>query len=759
MASDDALDYKALFLQAEERRLQAEERARQEKERRLRAEDDRELADEQRRQAEEARQQAEEERQQAEEERQNAEEERQRAEERNQLTSFEEFIQTCHNLLSLPIKVRDAARSTRGSIPKPTGKLCPTYLRPWSSPHILDELYRRVNHHFQPTDKLFPSLAELEAVARRCSRPLGSEKDLEFYAHIAVEQHVQDVIMELCNKPQARDRFALGEAIVFENHANAIDEDDDMSDQSRARRPIPDQFCVHRVDDGNYTLLTTVEYKPPHKLSVENLAAGLRPMNLWEEVVQLDAIPTEGNAKLLYNAEQMTASTLVQEFHVMINEGLEFSYITNGLAYVLLRVYDNDPTTLYYYFCNPNKEVDSDTLSRTAIARVLCLCLMSCRSPVRNQDWRNNARQQLHVWETNLDYERGRIPDDELNKTPPSSEHAPSSPYVPSSPLSSPTADYYRPVTRSQAGCAPQSTAAHPSEPTDSDSDSPQAAAGRKRNLSQLTASPPGQQRSRQMENRGSQSQGSYREEPHVELFCTQKCLLGLKRGDNLDITCPNVERHRSVAGGDKHSITTEQLVGLIKQQLDTTLNRDCSPFGSSGSYGAPFKVTCRRYGYTVVGKGTTSYRWSEVSSEATIYRILRELQGSAVPVFLGLIDLKMIYYLHGVGAIQHMLLMGWGGEHTSGHKPTKELLRQIRRSEKEIRALGVHHGDFRRENILWNEELRRALIIDFHRCKLVRPDRKKRSVDGNGLLESKSKKKKAISCGTPTAGNVPNAV
>ncbi|KAG5204527.1 Lipopolysaccharide kinase [Trichophyton interdigitale] len=713
MASDDTLDYKALFLQAEERRLQAEERL----------------------------QQAEEARQQAEEERQQAEEERQRAEERTQPTSFEEFIQTCHNLLSLPIKVRDAARSTRGSIPKPAGKLCPTYLRPWSSPFILDELYRRVNHHFQPTDKLFPSLAELEAVARRCSRPLGSEKDLEFYAHIAVEQHVQDVIMELCNKPQARDRFALGEAVVFENHANAIDEDDDT------------------VDDGNYTLLTTVEYKPPHKLSVENLAAGLRPMNLWEEVVQLDTIPTEENAKLLYNAEQMTASTLVQEFHVMINEGLEFSYITNGLAYVLLRVYDNDPTTLYYYFCNPNKEVDSDALSRTAIARVLCLCLMSCRSPVRNQDWRNNARQQLHVWETNLDYERGRIPDDELNKTPPSSEHAPSSPYVPSSPLSSPTADNYRPVTRSQAGCAPQSTDAHPSESTDSDSDSPQVAARRKRNLSQLTASPPGQQRSRQIENRGSQSQGSYREEPHVELFCTQKCLLGLKRGDNLDITCPNVERHRSVAGGDKHPITTEQLVGLIKQQLDTTLNRDCSPFGSSGSYGAPFKVTCRRYGYTVVGKGTTSYRWSEVSSEATIYRILRELQGSAVPVFLGLIDLQMIYYLHGVGAIQHMLLMGWGGEHTSGHKPTKELLRQIRRSEKEIRALGVHHGDFRRENILWNEELRRALIIDFHRCKLVRPDRKKRSVDGNGLLESKNKKKKAISCGTPTAGNVPNAV
>nr|KMM71964.1 hypothetical protein CPAG_08264 [Coccidioides posadasii RMSCC 3488] len=35
---------------------------------------------------------------------------------------------------------------------------------------------------------------------------------------------------------------------------------------------------------------------------------------------------------------------------------------------------------------------------------------------------------------------------------------------------------------------------------------------------------------------------------------------------------------------------------------------------------------------------------------------------------------------------------------------------------QRKIRSLGVEHGDLRLSNILWNEELKKALIIDFHR-------------------------------------------
>ncbi|THC87223.1 hypothetical protein EYZ11_013331 [Aspergillus tanneri] len=46
----------------------------------------------------------------------------------------------------------------------------------------------------------------------------------------------------------------------------------------------------------------------------------------------------------------------------------------------------------------------------------------------------------------------------------------------------------------------------------------------------------------------------------------------------------------------------------------------------------ATFKITCTAYGYTVVGKGTTSRLWNEVSREAEVYRILGEHRGLRYP-------------------------------------------------------------------------------------------------------------------------------
>ena len=69
---------------------------------------------------------------------------------------------------------------------------------------------------------------------------------------------------------------------------------------------------------------------------------------------------------------------------------------------------------------------------------------------------------------------------------------------------------------------------------------------------------------------------------------------------------------------------------------------------------------------------------------------------------------------------------MGWGGESMSHITLDKTIQCAISRSVKEIRSLGVLHQDLRLENILWNAELKRALIIDFHRCTLDhRPMRK----------------------------------
>ncbi|KAK9344105.1 hypothetical protein V1522DRAFT_411185 [Lipomyces starkeyi] len=60
-----------------------------------------------------------------------------------------------------------------------------------------------------------------------------------------------------------------------------------------------------------------------------------------------------------------------------------------------------------------------------------------------------------------------------------------------------------------------------------------------------------------------------------------------------LDSRCPNVELHRQGRDNDRHLISTECQVQLLKKQLDENIDHDCTPFGVCGAYGAPFKITC----------------------------------------------------------------------------------------------------------------------------------------------------------------------
>jgi hypothetical protein len=195
------------------------------------------------------------------------------------------------------------------------------------------------------------------------------------------------------------------------------------------------------------------------------------------------------------------------------------------------------------------------------------------------------------------------------------------------------------------------------------------------------------------------------------------------------------VDQHRrGQEDRTQHPISAEDLVLSLKRQLDDVIDR-CIPLGGCGSYGAPFKLTCTAYGYTVVGKGTTSGLWKEVSREAEVYKILRKAQASAVPVFLGAMDLAKVYFLHGAGPVRHMLVMGWGGESIATMKMTPELCCEIRKSIKEIRALGVRHEDLKQDNVLWSGELKRVLVVDFHRCTLkCRSAKERRGVPKRGL-------------------------
>ncbi|KAK5125896.1 hypothetical protein LTR08_005108 [Meristemomyces frigidus] len=437
-------------------------------------------------------------------------------------------------------------------------------------------------------------------------------------------------------------------------------------------------------------------------------------MNFWEEVVNSETIPTDEAEKLRYNSARLTGAALVQEYHVMIQEGLTYSCLSTGIALVFLYVPEEDPNTLYYYLCVPNMDVPPDGegyASRpvTAVARLLCLSLMSCATSLRSNAWRNTVKDSVKTWKIDFEYTRSQIPDEQLNKTPPCSE------YVPSSPIDSPEEGGPRRSKRLRPGCTPSPDVDRDDPSDTSDSDPHIDAPRRKRNYSKLASSP-----SQPLVRRPGPSQSEGGQIQHTaSAFCTQRCLLGLQQGGLLDDTCPNISDHRRGRQTDKHLVNAAEMVDLLKQQLDIDVDSQCIPFGSCGASGAAFKLRCISHGYTIVGKGTTSWLWNGVSREANFYEVLHGVQGSAVPVFLGTIDLKQTYFLHGAGEIQHMLLMAWGGE-TLTKMQWHARLTAIDKSRAEIRKLGVRHGDVRPENLLWNEELGRVLLIDFHKSELI---------------------------------------
>jgi hypothetical protein len=170
----------------------------------------------------------------------------------------------------------------------------------------------------------------------------------------------------------------------------------------------------------------------------------------------------------------------------MIEYGVGCSFITNGLMDVQLWVPYDDLTTLFY---------DVGEGPWTRVERALCACLMSFRTPLRDQAWRNAAQSKLPKWHSVLDSDRSQLLMVDLTQNTgvddTSSEFASpeqtTSDYLPSS---SPITSGARVTTRAAASCAPPSDPSHQESSSDSEAD-PTASAGRKRGFSQVTSSPP----------------------------------------------------------------------------------------------------------------------------------------------------------------------------------------------------------------------------------------------------------------------------
>ncbi|EGX92824.1 Protein kinase-like domain [Cordyceps militaris CM01] len=717
------------------------------------------------------------------------ERERQRAErseQQSRRTTLQEYIAACHTSVFSRLTIEtDPKFTSKGSITNPKDKWCPTTLQPW--PDFLEQQRYALGNIYDtfPTEtRVFESKLFLDSLGDRVSkRRIVDERALEWFLHTSVEDPVRNIFEQLKAVPNIRSKYNIGDGIIFENHPHAISDIAEEVLESATPSTPPgqqvdlhqlraDQICIYRSDSAHSpgrTMIYVSEYKPPHKLTAPHLRLGLRPMNIYKEVVQRETIPTsiDPDARFQYFAEKLTASAITQTYHYMIEGGLEYSLLTTGEVIVFLKIDWSDPGTLCYHLAEPDPEVKEhpnhlDAVS--VVAQYLAFTLLALGVPGERQQHgqmeREKAKLNLNKWATDFETMLHTIPRDERKKTPEGSLAPKPRTYK----------DFEREPIILRWGRKSRATQnrcndtipprQNPAEESSDDESSPKppetpTPAGRatrqsQRILAQKTRDGGGSEGGEAgvteaaAEAETSPKTADHRDRP----YCTQRCLLGMVRGRKLDQTCPNLDLHRLDRNPKqaRHPVNHKQWLNMLQEQLKESLDDGITPLGLGGARGVLFKVTLLTYGYTFVGKGTVRVFIKDLEHEAAVYKRLQPIQGVYVPVFLGAIDLRLMnkiyYYDHRVYVV-HVTFLSWGGCEISEPREdsnTKESLeQQATLSLQALHRLGVLHRDVRRANMLVNSETGGVMMIDFERAELPKRSREhKKHIHHSGKEEQR---------------------
>ena len=120
-------------------------------------------------------------------------------------------------------------------------------------------------------------------------------------------------------------------------------------------------------------------------------------MDIYRKVVNRKTIPTciDPEALFQYHAERLSASTITQTYHYMIESGLEYGLLTTGEAVVFLKVDWRDPETLYYPLAEPSPEVvapSSESHTCSAVAQYLAFSLVALGGPGQRREHEQDER-------------------------------------------------------------------------------------------------------------------------------------------------------------------------------------------------------------------------------------------------------------------------------------------------------------------------------------------------------------------------------
>ena len=554
---------------------------------------------------------------------------------------------------------------------------------------------------------------------------LENEWEVEVYEHCAVETLVCMIWKQVLGKIS----FSHQSRHSLQNPKGRLSQlkmgmNNPQTSTPPAKKVLDGMCELKSDDDQSQRKLFAVGYKPADVLTPKLLSLGLRDMDLTE-IIYRDKPSTAKDLKDRERAEMGVTCIIVQLFDYMIDSGINYGYVTGGETFIFAHFDPQDVNTLFYDYVIPNAAVGtSHDLTKTAVGLVASFAYLAKQAPVLDCDWSRAKRKELLDCSVD-DNKAMSLMTLSLEPT----IRSPSPYQGRAKPSNDGSERLMRSKTKAVTSCRtdqPKETQRRKRDDDDDvdDDEDPAGAMG--------PANPPSKKPktsssmiTRSQATKSHTIQTSLESKPegrrdNRRAYCTQACLRGLVNGLRLDLRCPNVEAHRATSSlsQSRHVLDRQGLQGLVKQQLRN--DRDFEWFDSldrSGWAGSLFYVTLATHGYTFVAKGTVLELITVLHHEARIYDRLKEIQGKAVPIYLGSIDLSRPYWLTCTTAIEHISMLSWGGEEAwrcDDIVDRPRLIRETKRTVKDVCRYGVDQGDLREPNVLWNQELGRAMLIDF---------------------------------------------
>ncbi|ROT38428.1 hypothetical protein SODALDRAFT_333001 [Sodiomyces alkalinus F11] len=675
---------------------------------------------------------------------QHAEARAQKAESLTRNTTIQEYLQACHEHVLSKI-VLDTRGYVTSKVPTtdPTGKHCPDLLTPWKEFRDTQaDIIEKLRLILPSDERLFENIASLKTIGERINkRHVRNEPSLVFIENNCVEDPVRIILDQLKRFQPGQHGLSVYDGVIFETTANNLrDETDGRDTTKRDEKLRTDQICVLRNTDGQSEIAYVIEYKAPHKLHTSHLDLGLRPMSIFDQVVNKPTVPTDAmpeNDRMQHYAELLSTAAVTQTYHYMLEAGLEYGYLANGDSFVFLKIDWDNPKELFYHLAYPAYEVEAnhDLVWSNAVCQVLAFTLLALQTTQHDNDERNAATTTSKKWRVDFEAMVDRII--RMEEEEEAKAHGPSTPTnkrhrrVPSSPdwkpgrgkkaRTNPDADTCQgpgPVLRSH------SRREGGGEGGSSGGGSSQGGAGGA-STSSRPAPVSGSGGSSSTTTPKTGSGGRTRSEQQPRAYCTPSCLLSLVNGGPLDDKCPNVSFHKKGGTQGHHPVSHARWTELLRQQLSKTLVKGVVALNQQGGCGVLFQLTLLEYGYTFVAKGVTGRRVPDLQKEETVYRKLQPLQGRYIPVCLGSVNLRLLqqtlFYDIDVRLI-YFLLLSYGGaklaKPVDDPKAQARIVNTVTAAVREMHSLGVAHGDIRLPNVLQGPG-EQVTIVDFDQALL----------------------------------------